>query len=179
MKLWGALSAAASGWMMILRGDEDWRDHFALTLPGLVTSMVIFLFCAFLAIAMASTYQGMPGFFGILDALVAQALWIVAVLLSVLINTRILRSEISKFDMMVPAIYLLVFFLLVGSLFNLVMPLAVLALTVALGYPFYRMGRVIAGWPAANALVFAVLTLVLLVGLPLALYMLTNTNPAI
>lgn len=179
MKLWAALSEAVTGWMMILRGEDGWRDHFSLTLPGLATSIVIFLFCAFLAIAMASTYQGMPGLFGILDALLAQTLWIVAVYLSVEINTRILRSGFAKLDMMVPAIYLLVFFLLVGSLFNLVMPLAVLLLTAALGYPFYRLGRVIAGWPAANALVFAVLTVVLLVGLPLALYMLTNTNPAI
>lgn len=174
MKLWAAVTNAWSGWMMILRGEPGWRERFSLTVPGLVTSIVIFLFCAFLAVAVASTYQGMPDIFGVMDALLAQALWIVAVLISVLLNARILKSDIRLLDMMIPAIYLMIGYLLVGSLVNLMMPLAVLVLTASLVYPFYRLGRVVAGWRAANAVVFAVLTVVLLVGIPLALYMLSN-----
>lgn len=174
MKLWAAIGQAWAGWMMILRGEPGWREAFSLTLPGLVTSLVIFLFAAFLAVALASTYQGMPGISGVIDALLAQALWIVAVLISVVLNARILKSDIRLMDMMIPAIYLLVGYLLVGSLLNLLMPMAVLVLTASLTYPFYRLGQVAAGWPAANAAVFAVLTLVLLVGIPLALYMLSN-----
>jgi len=174
MKLWVAVSSAWAGWMMILRGEPDWRENFSLTWPGLVTSLVIFLFCAFLAVAVASTYQGMPDIFGVVDALLAQVLWIVAVLVSVVLNARILKSDIRLLDMMIPAIYLLVGYLLAGSLVNLLMPLAVLVLTAGLAYPFYRLGHVVAGWRAANAAVFAVLTVVLLVGIPLALYMLSN-----
>ena len=174
MKLWAAVSSAWAGWMMILRGEPDWRENFSLTWPGLVTSLVIFLFCAFLAVAVASTYQGMPDIFGVVDALLAQVLWIVAVLVSVVLNARILKSDIRLLDMMIPAIYLLVGYLLAGSLVNLLMPLAVLVLTAGLAYPFYRLGHVVAGWRPANAAVFAVLTVVLLVGIPLALYMLSN-----
>lgn len=174
MKLWASLNEAFAGWIVILRGEPDWRRYFALTIPGLVTSVVIFLFCAFLAVAIASTYQGMPSFFGVVDALLAQSLWIVAVWISVQLNKRILRSDFPSIDLMVPAIYLLVFYLLIGSLLNLAMPVAVLVLTAALAYPFFRLGRVAAGWRAANALVFAVLTVVLLVGIPFALYMLSN-----
>lgn len=174
MKLWAAVSNAWAGWRMILQGEPGWRERFSLTLPGLVTAIVIFLFCAFLAVAVASTYQGMPDVFGVMDALLAQALWIVAVLISVVLNARILKSEIRLLDMMIPSIYLMVGYLLAGSVVNLIMPLAVLVLTASLTYPFYRLGRVVAGWRAANALVFAVLTVVLLVGIPLALYMLSN-----
>lgn len=174
MKIWAALSKALAGWMMILRGEPGWREQFSLTLPGLATSLVIFLFWALLAIALASTHEGMPDIFGVINALVAQALWIVAVLISVMLNKSILKSDIRLLDMMIPAIYLLVGYLLVGSVINLIMPVAVLVLTASLTYPFYRLGRVIAGWPMANALVFAVLTVVLLVGIPLALYILSN-----
>src|SRR5690554_1437343 len=69
MNIWSALSQAFSGWMMILRGEAGWREQFSLTWPGLVTGLAIFLFCAFLAIAAASTYQGMPDLLGVLDAL--------------------------------------------------------------------------------------------------------------
>lgn len=174
MKIWAALRNAWAGWIMILRGEDGWKEQFALTLPGLLTSLVIFLSCAFLAVAVASTYQGMPGFAGVTDALLAQCLWIVAILISVLLNARILRSELRLLDMMVPAIYLLVGYLLVGSLVNLVVPQAVLVLTASLAYPLYRLGRLAGGWPAANAMIFAVLTLVLLVGIPLAFYMLST-----
>lgn len=174
MKLWAAMSRAWAGWMMILRGESGWREAFSLSLPGLATSLVIFLFAAFLAVALASTYQGMPGLSGVIDALLAQVLWIVAVWISVRLNAWILKSDISMLDMMVPATYLLVGYLLVGSVINLVMPLAVLVLTVSLIYPLYHLGRAAAGWRPPNALVFAVLTVVLLVGIPLALYMLSN-----
>jgi hypothetical protein len=173
MKIWGALSNAAFGWMMILRGEAGWQTRFALTLPGLVTSLVIFLFCAFLAVAMASTYQGMPNFFGVLDALAAQALWILVVFASLRVTAMLIKREIDTLAMLVPAVYLLVGYLLVGSVINLVMPPAVLVLTLALVYPFHRLGRA-GGWPAPNALGFAVLTTVLLVAVPLALYMLTS-----
>ena len=177
MKIWAAVSDAMAGWMLILGGETGWRERFALTWPGLATSVVIFLCCAFLAIAMASTAQGMPGISGIIDALLAQASWIVAVLISVRLTAAILKSNTPVIDMLVPATYLLVGYLLVGAMLNLVAPMALLVLTASLGYPFYRLGRVVADWPAANALVFAVLTLVLLVGIPLAFYMLSN--PAI
>jgi hypothetical protein len=176
MTIWSALSKAYTGWMMILRGEPGWRAQFSLTWPGLVTSLAIFLFCAFLAIAAASTYQGMPGLVGVMDALLAQALWIVAVWISVRLNARILKSDISTRAMMIPAIYLLIFYLLAGAIINLIMPLAVLVLTAGLAYPFYRLGRVVADWPVANALIFAVLTVVLLVGIPLTLYILSNPS---
>ena len=66
--------------------------------------------------------------------------------------------------------------LLAGAIIDLIMPLAVLVLTAGLAYPFYRLGRVVAEWPVANALIFAVLTVVLLVGIPLTLYILSNPS---
>ena len=174
MKLWGALANAFAGWLLILRSDAAWRAQFNLGWPGLVTSLVIFLFTAFLAIAAASTYQGMPGAFGILDALLAQSLWIAAVLMAVKLTAFALKSDIRTLDLLVPAIYLLVFFLAIGSLANLVAPPLVLLLTLLLLWPFYQLGRIVAQWPVPNAVIFAVMTLLLLVGLPQALYMLSN-----
>jgi len=174
MILWRALSRAVTGWMLILRGDQSWREQFNLTWAGLGTSVVIFLFMAFLAIAMASTYQGMPGAFGILDALLAQCLWIAAVYLAIWLTAFAIKSDIRKRDLLIPAIYLLVFYLAIGSILNLAAPLAVLLLTLLLLWPFYQLGRIVAGWPVPNAAIFAVMTLVLLVGMPQALYMLSN-----
>ena len=174
MILWRSLSNAFAGWLLILRSDPSWREQFRLTWPGLFTSLVIFLFMAFLAIAMASTYQGMPGGFAILDALLAQCLWIAAVLIAVRLTAFAIKSDVATLDLLIPAIYLLVFYLAVGSVLNLAAPLAVLLLTLLLLWPFYQLGRVVAGWPAANAAIFAVMTLVLLVGMPQALYMLSN-----
>lgn len=175
MKIWSAISSAFLGWLLIIKGDTGWREHFTISLAGFATALVVFLFFGFLAIAAASTYQGMPGVLGILDALLAQCLWIAAILISIRVTAAILKSKTKTFELLIPAIYLMVAYLLVGSVLNLLLPLAVLLVSVALLYPFYRLGRVAGGWPWANAAAFAVLTVVLLVGLPWALYMLSST----
>ncbi|MET3926866.1 hypothetical protein [Devosia sp. 2618] len=176
MKLWGALSNAVIGWVMILRGDDSWREHFKLTWPGLATSLVIFLFAAFLAIALASSYQGMPGGLAIIDALLAQSIWIIAVIIGMRVTAAILKTKIRNLDVLIPAIYLLVGYLAVGSLLNMAFPIVVLLLTIALLYPMVQLGRMAASWPLPNAIGFAVLTVVLLVGLPQALYIVTNAS---
>ena len=43
MKIFATLRHAVAGWVAIIRGTPDWRAHFALSLPGLVTALALSL----------------------------------------------------------------------------------------------------------------------------------------
>ena len=83
MTIWNAVSRALAGWMMILRSELDWRAQFSLTVPGLVTALVLFFFCAFVAIAMASISSAMPDVYGVLDLLLVHGIWITALFVAI------------------------------------------------------------------------------------------------
>src|SRR5690554_1232368 len=74
MKIWGALSAAFTGWMKILRGDASWQQHFAITPAGLATALVIFVFFALVSIAIAAIGINAPTLPGLAAGLVVQCL---------------------------------------------------------------------------------------------------------
>jgi len=174
MKLWTTLRSAFSGWVKIARGEEGWREHFSLTVPGLVTALCIFAFVAFLAVAFTSMSIGMPSAIGVFAAMFVLALPITAVVVA-LVGTRIvLHSNESMLPVLVPAIYALTAFLFVeGALAMIGGPVVMLA-WLGLGYLMFRLARAAAGWSIGIATGFAVLTVVLLVALRLALYMLSN-----
>lgn len=176
MKIWGALTDAVAGWLMILRGEPGWRARFSSSLPGLVTALVIFFFSAFLAIAAASTAIGMPGASGVLDALLVHGIWITALFVSIRVTAMGVKSEVATLDLLVPGIYLLVGYLLAGSLLNLILPAIVLVLTLALAYPLFRLARAATGWSRGISAAFGAATVLLLVLVPQALYMLTNPS---
>ncbi|WP_127751992.1 hypothetical protein [Devosia sp. 1566] len=174
MKLWAALTRAWRGWMLLLRGDPAWSQHFTLTNPGLAAALSIFLFFAFLSVAFASMGVGMPSMMGIASALVVQALSILALLLAIQITKRVLASPAPLRTLLVPGIYALVAYLVAGTVVSLIGGPALLLVWLALGYLLYRLGRVAAGWSRGVSVAFAVLTIALLVGMPVSLYMLLN-----
>lgn len=174
MKLWAALRQAFAGWMMILRGAPEWRTLFTISLPGLVTALVIFFCCAFIAIVLASMATSMPDIFGVLDLLLVHGIWITALFVSVRLTSMAVRSEVETLAMMVPGIYLLVGYLLVGSILNLIVPPMVPLLTLALLYPLYRLARAATDWNHGISGAFAAATVLLLVAVPQALYMLST-----
>lgn len=174
MKLWPAVRNAVRGWIMILRGDAGWRGAFSLTMPGLVTALIIFFFCAFLAIVLASISSAMPDIFGIMDLLLVHGIWITALFVTIRVTIMTLKSPLKTRELLVPGVYLLVAYLLVGSLLNLVFSPLVQIATIALLYPLYRLGRVAGGWNVGISASFAAATVLLLVGVPQALYMLSN-----
>lgn len=174
MKLWAALSNATAGWMMILRGEADWRERFALTAPGLATALIIFAFVAFLAIALASTAVGMPDLFGVIDALLVHGIWVTALFVTIRVTALIVKTAPPTLDLLLPGIYLLIGYLLAGSVINLIFPPAVMAMTIALAFPLYRLARMGSPWTVGVSVSFAAATILLLEAVPRTLYMLST-----
>lgn len=174
MKIWAALSNAFVGWVRIVRGAADWRASFSLTKAGFVTALLIFFFCAFLAIALSSTAVGMPGSVGIIMALLVQGLLLVALWLAILIIARVRKTPQPLLDLMVPGTYALIGYLIVGSLADLFGEFALVILWLGLGYLLYQLARAATSWNRGVSAAFAVLTIALLVGLPATLYMLAS-----
>ncbi|SEP70517.1 hypothetical protein SAMN05428969_0545 [Devosia sp. YR412] len=174
MKIWGAISNAVTGWMMILRGEPGWRERFSISTPGLIIALIIYACAAFLAVAIASTSIGMPSLPGVLAAMFVLGLPVIALVLTLLGTRMGLKSNEPIYPILVPGTYVLTAFLLIeGALAMIGGPVVMLA-WVGLGYLLYRLARAATGWNLGIAAAFAVLTVVLLVAMRMALYMLSN-----
>ena len=175
MNIWTALRDATTGWVMLLRGEDGWRERFTFTTAGLVTALIIFVLTTFLAVATASASIGMPSIVGVIAAMFVLALPLTS-LVVVLIGTRMaLKSEEPVLDVMVPASYALTAFLVAEGLLAMLGGPVVMMAWLGLGYMLYGLARVATTWNVAISAGFAVLTVVLLVAMRLALYMLSTT----
>ena len=170
MKIWAALRSAGLGWLMLLRGEPGWRAHFALTAPGLATALVIFACTTFIAVAIASLGIGAASLVGIVAAMLALALPLAAMLVVLLGTRSAMHSTEPVLDVLVPATYALIAFMLVEGLLALLGPAVMLA-WLGLAFLLYRLARAATTWNVAISAGFAVLTVVLLVAMRMALYM--------
>ncbi|WP_108396017.1 hypothetical protein [Devosia submarina] len=175
MKLWGVLSDATKGWLLVMRGKPEWQEHFSLSAPGLVTAFLVFALAAFIALIFASMSIGVPSLPGFIAAMFVLALPILAFWLSLLTTRSMLKTNQPILPLMVPGIYALTAFLLIeGLLAMLGGPIVVLS-WIALGFVLFRLARAATGWNVGVASCFAVFTVLLLVALRLALYMLSSS----
>lgn len=174
MKLWTTLSNAATGWAMIVRGRPGWREYFTISAPGLVAALFIFAFVAFLAVAFASMSIGMPNAVGVAAAMFVLGLPVTSLVVTLIGTRMLLKSDQPMLDLLVPGFYLLTAFLLAEGLLAMIGGPIVMVSWVALSYLLYRLARMATDWARGTALAFAVLTVLLLVAMRLALYMLTN-----
>jgi len=178
VRLWTTLSRATTGWGAVLRGQPGWREHFTISPAGLATAFCIFLFGAFLAVALASANYGMPSVLGVLAAMFVLSLPVAAIVLSLLGTRKMLKSAVPSLDLLVPAVYAATIFLFLEGILAMVGgPLAMLS-WLALGYALFRLARAAYGWNGGIAGAFATLTVLLLVALRTALYMLTSLATA-
>ena len=175
MKIWAAISNAATGWVMLLRGQAGWRDYFKRTAAGLATALVLFIFITFLAVIMVAIGTDIPGLFAIIAGMVALSLPLIAMAM-VLAGTRMAMAVAPPtYDMLVPGTYALMAFIVVeGVLASLIGGPIVLLSWLVLGYLLYRLAQAAADWPMPIATGFAVLTVLLLVAMRRALYMLSS-----
>ena len=174
MKLWSILSKAAAGWLMIVRGEAGWREHFTLSAAGLATALLIFALLAFLAVALASMSIGMPSLIGVLIAMLVLALPVIA-LVATLVGTRaMLKSDEPMLPVLVPGIYAITAFLLVEGILAMVGGPVVMLAWLGQAYLMYRLARSATAWNVGISAAFAVLSVVVLVVLRLGLYMLSN-----
>lgn len=174
MKLWTIVANAVSGWMMIARNEPGWRDRFTISAAGLATALCIFAFMAFLAVAFASMSIGMPSAVGVAAAMFALALPITAFVVTLLGTRIVLKSEVFMLPVLVPGLYALTAFLLAEGLLAMIGGPVVMLAWLGLGYLLFLLVRAATGWNVGIAAGFAVLTVVLLVAMRLALYMLST-----
>lgn len=175
MKLWSAITQATAGWLLIVRGKPDWQSHFALTLPGLVTALLVFALAAFLAVVFASMSIGLPSLPGVLAAMVVLALPLISFALTLVGTRMLLKSDAPLLPLLVPAIYALTAFLLIEGLLAILGGPIVMLAWIALAFLLFCLARAATGWNVGVAFCFAVFSVVLLVALRLALYMLSSS----
>ena len=174
MKLWGALRDAWLGWVDIVRLRPGWQERFGFSFGALAKALVIFFLFAFLAIAMGSVQGGMPSLPGLLTNLLVQSLGLVALLIGIVVTRLAVKSKVPMLRVLVPGIYGMVFYLVAGSVLAAISIETVPIVLLGLVFLLYSLGRAAGAWSIGVALAFAVLTVVLLVGMPLTLYMLNN-----
>jgi len=175
MKIWSVLRNAATGWVMLLRRQEEWRSRFTRSAPGLATALAVFIFVAFLAVVIVAIGTDIPGLFAILASIFALSLPLVSMVL-VLAGTRMALGVAGPaYDVLVPGTYALMVFVIVeGVLASLIGGPIVMVSWLVLAYLLYRLARAATGWHAGLSAGFAVLTVLLLVAMRQALYMLSS-----
>lgn len=171
MKIWAALTAAFAGWVAIIRGEADWQKHFSISAAGLTTALVLFLFFALLSIALASASVGMPSLFGLIIAVLVQSLSILALLIGIHITRKMVPGDVPVMTLLVPGIYALIAYLVAGTILSLIAGPALVLLWIGLAFLLFCLGWRAGGWNIGVSAAFAVLTMVLLVGMPVTLYM--------
>lgn len=171
MKTFAALRDAVTGWIAIIRGEANWARHFSISAAGLTTALVLFLFFALLSIALASADVGMPSIFGLIIAVLVQSLSIAALLGGIFATRKMVPGAAPVMPILVPGIYALIAYLVAGTLLSFIGGPALIVLWAGLLFLLYCLGRRAGGWNMGVAAAFAVLTMVLLVGIPVTLYM--------
>lgn len=175
MKIWTALMRASTGWMKLLRGEADWRDYFTRSASGMSTALAIFVFVIFLTVIVVSIGADIPGIFAILAGMFALALPLTAMVVTLLGTRMAVGSTEPLNDVLVPGIYALTAFIVVeGLLATLIGGPVVLASWLGLGYMLFRLARAATSWQVGLCIGFAVLTVLLLVAMRQALYMLSS-----
>jgi len=173
MKILTALHRALAGWRAIITGDPEWARHFDRTRSGFITSLVIYLLFAFLALLAGGGGAALNPV-NIVIGLLVLALYVLAVVISTALTRLVLRWQGSIFDLLVPATYAMIVYLALGSLTALLgAPMLFVALVVT-ALLLFRLAQVASGWNLGICAAFAVLTCVLLVAMPMTLYMLAS-----
>jgi hypothetical protein len=175
MKLWAAITQAMLGWILIVRGKAGWQEHFRLSGPGLVTALLIFALAAFVALIFASMSIGLPSLPGVLAGMVVLSLPVIAFMLALFGTRMVLKTDEPVLPLIVPAIYVLTAFLLIEGLLAMLGGPIVMLAWVALSFALFCLARVATRWNVGVAFCFAVFSVVLLVALRLALYMLSSS----
>lgn len=171
MKIWAALKNAVAGWIAIIRGEQGWQRYFSISAAGLTTALVLFWFFALLSVALASADVGMPSLFGLIIAVLVQSLSILALLAGIYVTKRLVPVPVRVLGLLVPGVYALIAYLIAGTILSLVAGPALVLLWLGLAYLLFCLGWRTEGWNIGVAAAFAVLTMVLLVGMPVTLYM--------
>jgi hypothetical protein len=172
MNLVGAVQSAISGWFDIFARRQEWQRHFDLSLVGLINALIVYGFVALACIFAGRAASGLPSPITLIVRLLILFLPLISLTAAVYLTRAILRFTAPPIALIVPAVYALAAYLIVGTVLNMVGPGFAPLLLVLVGVMLYCEARIAANLSLTNGVAFALLTLVLLVALPASLYML-------
>jgi hypothetical protein len=160
----------------IFAGRPGWREHFELTRRGLLVALAVYLAVNLVVIVVLSIARGQgPSLIGLAFAAVFFVLWAAGLGFAIMLTRISIGIKTPVLDTVVPCLYALAVAgaaVQVASLLGTFTWAPVLGI---LGYVLFRAGRVTAGLGIPTSVAFAVLSIVLLVGVPLSLYILTQS----
>ena len=166
-----------AGWGDILSGKPSWRERFDLTGRGIVLALAAYFLVYLLILMVQSGLAGrLPSLPEVILSFALAGGRVVALGLAIVLTRVTLRFEAPVAALLVPSIYALAMLLVLQLLLSLFGTQLASALYGAIGYMLYRVARVTAGLGIGPSVAFAALSLVLLVGLPLGLYMLLQSG---
>lgn len=168
MKIWGLLRNATLGWIDIVAGRAKWRQRFQFSPAGLIAALVLYGLVALIATMFDIGDSGAPT--AIAATVLVEMLSALAIAIAALLVQRAAGGPGSVLELIVPGIFALVPYVLLRSYLVALGSPAVTLILVGLGFLLYRLGRMAGPWRMPAALAFAVLVVVLLVGMPLTLY---------
>lgn len=173
MKRFSAFPDAAVGWLDLIARRPGAAEKFDATTGGVITAIAYYFLVIGILILLDLAVPGRLTFDRLVTALVLNALPVLGVLLVVWLTVRLLRPAGGFAALAVPAVFALVFRVLLGVPLNLVFgSLVEYTLGGVLLYMLYRLAHDIGKMSVGISIAFAALSIVALVGLPHALYML-------
>jgi len=170
---------AVIGWLDLLGGRPDAAARFNGTRSGLFTMLGVYLLLVVITrtIQVVALFGQPPGLADLLVTLVVNSLPLLGIYLVILGTVRFLQPQVTLLELMVPAGYALSLVLAIG------LPLTLFAGNIfsaamqgVMGYMLYRLARGIGKFPIGISAAFAILTVMLLVAIPMALYMLVQPD---
>jgi hypothetical protein len=180
MNIVASIQSAITGWFDIFAGRAAWYERFLFNVAGLAQAIVIFGFVALACIFAHAAGMGaaIPSPSVLIVQLIGLAMPLLALVLTVYISRAILRFDTPPLELIVPGIYLLAVYLIVGTLLDFGGPIFAVLVYLLVAYALFQQAKVCAKLSVANSIAYAFLALVLLVALPSSLYMLAGAGRA-
>jgi hypothetical protein len=164
---------AVVGWYEMLTARSEGARRFNSTRYGLGNALFFYLLTIIVTLGVQGLMRGLPGLYDVYVSVAVNALPLVGVAFAILLTIAALRLELTFTTLAVPAVYAMTFVLLLQLPLSLwtgdLLSNAILGI---LAYMFYREGRDVGKMSIGISIAFAALSIVMLVALPAALYML-------
>ena len=172
------VSRAWNGLAAIAAGRTDARSQFSSTPGGLAVAAAWLLLSLLLGAAAQSSAVGMPRFDQVLFGLAIQAVTVTALFWATSLSLHFLKLDVPALTVFVPIVYVLALMQVVAIPLLLLGPNVQVLAVVAAAAMIGRTGKVLAGMSTGSSIAYAFLSLMVLVLVPVALYMLFLQIPS-
>lgn len=167
---------AGRGWVELLSGRPAGVECFNRTRAGVASALIVYALMIALTLAIQGIRSGVLTTLQALFSVAANALPLAGVAVVIVASIGALRLSATFADLFVPATYAMAFVLAAGLPVSLFLPeFYSNFLLLLLAFMFYREARIAGKMSVGLSVAFAALSIVVLVGLPFGLYMLTVT----